>query len=266
MKRVAKYLEMFKVTVLSTLVYIQDMLARQAFLVVVMYVFVQLWTTTYRWEGSSTISGFSMAQMIWYLALAESIVMGMSRSAADIDQEVKSGALAYSLTKPYNYLLFHYAKYMGDSMMRFFTSLLVAGAVAWITVGPPVFITAASVAAGMIAVLLGFTMDCCVQLALGLTAFWVEDTWGFRILYSRITMLLGGMMLPLDVFPAWLTSVASVLPTSGIVYGPVTTFVRFSAQDWAALLARQSLWIVALYALASSVYGMGVKRVNVQGG
>ena len=76
------------------------------------------------------------------VALAESIVMGMSRSAADIDQEVKSGALAYSLTKPYNYLLFHYAKYMGDSMMRFFTSLLVAGAVAWITVGPPVFITA----------------------------------------------------------------------------------------------------------------------------
>jgi len=189
----------------------------------------------------------------------------MSRSAADIDQEVKSGSLAYSLTKPYNYLFFNYAKYMGDSLMRFFSNLLIAGGVAWVLVGPPSF-TAVSFSAGLVAVFLGFTIDCCVQLSLGLTAFWVEDTWGFRILYSRITMLLGGMMLPLDVFPDWLRRFASALPTASIVYGPVTTFVRFSIQDWAALLVRQVLWIAVLYGVAASVYGMGVKRVNVQGG
>lgn len=265
MKKVAKYLEVFKVTLLTPLAYIWDVLARQAFLIVIMYVFVQLWSTTYSWEGSSTIAGFTMPQMIWYLVLSESMVMGMSRTSADIDTEIKSGSLAYSLTKPYDYALFHYSRYMGDSILRFCTSLLIAGAVAYLTVGSPSF-SLQSVAAGLAAVLLGFTMDFFIQFALGLTAFWVEDTWAFRFLYSRVTMLLGGMMLPLDVFPEWLRGIASSLPVASIVYGPVRAFVRFNVQEWTALLARQSIWIVVLCVMAKSVYGMGVKRVNVQGG
>ena len=31
-----------------------------------------------------------------------------------IDEEVKSGSLAYSLSRPYNYGLFHYAGYMAE--------------------------------------------------------------------------------------------------------------------------------------------------------
>lgn len=265
MKKVAKYLEMFKVTLLTNLAYVYDMVARQVFLVIIMYVFVQLWRTTYRWEGSSTIAGFTMEQMIWYLALSESIVMGMPRSAADVDTEVKSGSLAYSLTKPYNYPLFHYARYMGDALVRFLANLLIAGGVTWILVGRPAF-TTATFAAGMVAVFLAFTLDFWIQMSLGLLAFWIEDTWAFRILYSRVMMLLGGMMLPLDVFPEWLRKFASSLPVANIVYGPVKTFVRFNFQDWVSLLARQGLWIVVLFTVARSVYGMGVKRVNVQGG
>jgi len=264
-KRVAKYFEIFKVTLLTPLAYIWDVLARQVFLIVIMYVFVQLWSTTYRWEGSSTIAGFTMTQMIWYLVLSESMVMGMSRMGADIDTEVKSGSLAYSLTKPYDYALFHYSRYMGDSILRFFACFVIAGLVAYLMVGSP-GLTFSSVAAGLVTVLLGFTMDFFIQFTLGLTAFWVEDTWAFRILYSRITMLLGGMMLPLDVFPEWLRGLASSLPVASIVYGPVRTFIGFSHQDWTSLLLRQSLWIAVLYIMAKSVYGMGVKRVNVHGG
>jgi ABC-2 type transport system permease protein len=265
MRRIAKYLEMFKVTLLTNLAYIHDVLARQVLLAIIMFVFVQLWRTTYRWEGASTIAGFTMRQMIWYLALSESIVMGIPRSGADIDSEVKSGALAYNLSKPYSYPLFHYARYMGDALVRFAWNLLVAGTVTWVMVGPPAF-TPASFAAGVTCVLLGFTLDFWNQMSLGLLAFWVEDTSAFRLLYSRLTMLLGGMMLPLDVFPEWLRRIAAKLPVSQIVYGPVKTFLGFRAADWAGLLARQAGWIAVMYAVASAVYRSGVKRVNVQGG
>ncbi len=264
-RRLGKYVEMFKITLVGNLVYVQDVLARQVFLIIIMYVFVQLWTTTYRWEGAAAIAGFSMPQMIWYLALSESIVMGVSRTGAEIDSEVKSGSLAYSLTKPYDYTLFNYAKYMGGSVVRFFMNLCIAGGVSWVLVGIPKF-TLPSVLAGLVSVLLGFTLDYWIQLCLGLGAFWVEDTWAFRILYSRITMLLGGMMLPLDVFPEWLRRIASALPVSSIVYGPVSTFLRFNAQNWLSVLLRQGLWIAAIVALSRATFGMGVKKVNVQGG
>jgi ABC-2 type transport system permease protein len=265
MRRVAKYFEVFKVTLLSNLAYVYDVLARQLFLVIVMFVFFQLWRTTYRWEGATTIAGFTMRQMIWYLALSESMMMAMPRSGADIDSEVKSGSLAYSLSKPYKYPWFHYARYMAEAVVRFAGNLLVTGTVTWVMAGPPVF-TGASFAAGLVCVLLGFTMDFWAQMSLGLLAFWVEDTWAFRLFYNRVTMLLGGMMLPLDVFPEWLRRITTKLPVSQIVYGPVKTFLGFRAADWASLLTRQASWIVVMYAIASLVYRSGVKRVNVQGG
>ena len=68
------------------------MLFRQVFLVIVMYVFVQLWRTTYSWEAATSIAGFTMGQMMWYLALTESMVMAMPTVGRTIDDEVKSGS------------------------------------------------------------------------------------------------------------------------------------------------------------------------------
>ena len=87
-KSLAKYLEMPKITVLTIMAYAQDMLARQFFLVIIMFVFVQLWSTTYRWEGAETIGGYTMLQMLWYLAISESMSMSMPRAARDVDSDV----------------------------------------------------------------------------------------------------------------------------------------------------------------------------------
>lgn len=265
LRSLAKYAEMFKVTMLTSIAYLYDVLFRQVFLVVIMFVFVQLWRTTYQWEGASTIAGFTLNQMIWYLALSESIVMGMPRAGVDIDSEVKSGSLAYSLNKPYKYSWFNLAKYMGEAWVRFSMNLVIAGGVTWIMAGPPPF-SGYSFAFGLVSVVLAYTLDFWVQFSIGMLAFWSEDTWAYRLLYSRVTMLLGGMMLPLDVFPDWLRRIATELPVSSIVYGPVRTFIKFQAGDWGALLVRQGLWAAGLWAIATLLYRTGVKRVNVQGG
>ena len=263
--KVAKYLEMFKVTLLSNTAYVYDVLFRQLFLVVVMYVFIQLWKTTYSWEGAVEISGFTIRQMIWYLAMSESMAMGMPRIGATIDEEVKSGSLAYRLNKPYSYPLFHYAGYMAEATLRFVLSLAIAGTVTWIAVGPPAF-TPVSFLAGIVGVFIGFSIDYAAQFGLGLLAFWTEDTWAFRFLYQRLVMIFGGMMLPLDVFPEVLRKIASAMPTSLIIYGPVKTFVSFSISGWVSMLVRQGIWLAACSLIVSVVYRMGVKRVNVQGG
>ena len=62
--------------------------------------------------------------------------------------------------------------------------------------------------------IIGFTIDFGVQFGIGLGAFWVEDTWAFRFLYTRIVMIFGGMMLPLDILPDAVRQVARALPTS----------------------------------------------------
>ncbi|MGI6631671.1 MAG: ABC transporter permease [Bacillota bacterium] len=264
-KSLAKYLEMPKITVLTIMAYAQDMLARQFFLVIIMFVFVQLWSTTYRWEGAETIGGYTMLQMLWYLAISESMSMSMPRAARDVDSDVKSGAIAYSLTKPYKYPWFLYSRYMGDALIGFFGNLLIAGAVTWVLVGPPP-LTPASFALGLVSALFAYTLDFWAQLSIGLSAFWIEDSSPYRLLYSRVSMLLGGMLLPLDIFPAWLRRIAEVLPTSQVYYGPVRAFLGLPLPEYGAVILRQVIWAFVFVGLGGLVYRAGVKRVNVQGG
>ncbi len=263
--KLGKYAAVFKIALQSKLAYIYDFLFRQLFLVIVMYVFAQLWRTTYGWEGSSHIAGFTMGQMLWYLALTESMTMAMPRLGAAVGDEVKSGSLAYSLTKPYNYTVFHYWDYLGNAAPQFVFNLLIAGAVTWYFVGPPM-VSVNCAALGFISIFFGFSIDFVIQFGLGLLAFWTEDTRAFIFLYSRLLMILGGMMIPLDVFPEAVRRVARILPTSFIIYGPVRIMVLFSFADWTLLVMKQGIWLLALSLAVKRVYGMGVRIVSAHGG
>lgn len=264
-KRLAKYVEMMRITVLTDLTYALDMLSRQLSLVVIMFVFVQLWKATYRWEGTDSIGGYTMRQMLWYLTLTESMAMSMPRTAADIDDDVRIGSLAYALTKPYKYPWFLYAKHMGKGLVGFLGSLLIAGCVTWIAVGPPP-VTPASVALGFLSAFLAYTLDFWAQVSIGLCAFWIEDGSPYRLLYSRVKMLLGGMMLPLELFPGALRRIVAFLPVGEMIHAPAKTFIGLATAGFAGTVLKQAVWTAAFIALAGAVYRAGVRRVNVQGG
>ena len=263
--RMGKYMEMFKVTLASQLAYLYDVLLRQIFLVVIMFIFAQLWRATFRLQEAGVIESFSFNQMLWYLAASESIVLSLPQVGRDIDEEVKSGAVAYSLNKPYSYPLFHYATYLANAVFRFVLNLLVAAAVTWLLAGAPAW-APRSAAAGLVSVVLAFTMDFWAQFSIAVLAFWVEDTWAFRFLYSRVLMVLGGVLLPLEVLPPIVRRVSGYLPVSQVVYGPAKTLLYFEVKSWLALISGQALWIAALMMLAYGLFRLGVKRLAVQGG
>lgn len=260
-----KYVQMFKVTLASQLSYVYDVLLRQIFLVIIMFIFSQLWRTTFRSQPTATIEAFSFNQMLWYLAASESMVLALPQIGRDIDEEVKSGAVAYSLNKPYSYPLFYYARYMADAVFRFALNVVVAGMVIWVLAGAPRW-TGVSAAAALFSIVLAFTMDFWTQFSIGILAFWVEDTWAFRFLYSRVLIILGGVLLPLDILPPLVRKVSSYLPVSQVIYGPARTFLFFETRGWLALTGRQALWIVALMLVGHGLFRLGVKRVSVQGG
>src|SRR2546425_407288 len=70
-----------------------------------------------------------------------------------------------------------------------------------------------------------FMIDFLGYFIVGLCAFWLESTIGLALLYSRLTMLLGGMLMPLEVFPQRVQPVLRWLPFATVVYGPARMFV-----------------------------------------
>ena len=78
----------------------------------------------------------------------------------------------------------------------------------------------------MIAVLLAWSIDFCLQALIGLAAFVSEDVSAYDWIYQKLLFILGGMLIPVDFFPAWLQKVAQALPFQYAMYGPARLFVE----------------------------------------
>jgi ABC-2 type transport system permease protein len=234
-------------------------------MVVLIFVFIELWTVTFGVSGHGSFAGFDLRRMIWYLVITESVVLSCPRTFDRVDQEVKAGDIAYTLTKPYSYGLFHAAGYFGNALLTLPVNFVVGASLAWIAVGPPpVSLTIWPVVAA--AVLLAIALNFAVEFMIGLSAFWFEDTFAFYWIYQKLTFTLGGLFLPLTFFPGWLKAIAQRLPFSSITYAPARLVAGEGAGTVASTIATQIGWLVVLGTIAVLVFRHGVRQVNVNGG
>jgi ABC-2 type transport system permease protein len=263
--RVAKYGAILRMSVVNHMAYWSEVLLRSIFLVLIIFVFVQLWSLTYRTLGVRQLGDYSLAQMIWYFAFAEAIVMSAPLLRNKIDQEVKSGDLAYRLNKPYHYVLYLAADYAGERLVRFCLNLAVGSTLALLLVGPIGF-SLPGVGAALVILVAALAFDFMGSCAISLLAFWVEDTWAFEFIYRRLVMLLGGMMIPLDVFPEPLSSIARALPFSYIIYGPSRLWVSPTPEFFGMMLVKLSIALLIGGAVVALLFRAGQRNVTVNGG
>ena len=132
-----KYLYVMKTTFQDTLQYSSSLIFRFLGFAVVMSVLISLWNFLYS-DPNTLINGYSFNQMIWYLLLAEIITFGSGSKVAtnEIRNTIKSGNIAYQVTKPYNYIGFTICKFLADTLIRFILFLIVAVILGFIFAGP----------------------------------------------------------------------------------------------------------------------------------
>ena len=260
-----KYAWLGMVAARSNLAYAGEVATRTLFLGVILFIFLQLWRVTYSETGAERLGGFTLQQMLWYLAATEAIILSAPRVSQEVDQEVRTGALAVQLIRPLAYPLARLSTTLGERLVRFVMNAVVGALIVTAFVGPIPF-SAPGLLLFAVALLSAFVLDFLGVFVVGLCAFWLEDTSGLTLIYSRITMILGGMLLPLELFPAPVQPLVNALPFAGIVYGPARMFVQPDAAFLAGLLARQVTASLVLALAAALVYRAGIRRIHANGG
>lgn len=258
LRRAGKYVAIFRTGLMTQLAYPADLWLRTIFVVVIMFIFSSLWRTTYGETGSATLGGLSFTQMLWYLAITESVLLSRPRDSVQIDVDVRSGTLAYQLARPYNYVLYRFAQISGERLPRFGATVVVAGATAALFSGG-LALTPAGLTLGLPVLLLALSLDFLMVLTVSLLALWLEDTTPFIFIYDRFLMILGGMLLPLELFPDALERILRLLPFAAVVYAPARLFVDPSLSDAVRLVGIQSVWL-AVFAVAGSLLFAAVSR------
>jgi ABC-2 type transport system permease protein len=264
--QVRKYAAITRINMQSSLAYAWDSLGQGLFVVLFIFVFSQLWRTTFRAQHATVISGLTLNQTLWYFVWAELIELSKINVAGTIQTEVKDGSLAYTLGRPYHYLLYHFFSGLGGVMVRILFVLSLGSLVAWIEVGAPHTVRPAALPAVLLITALAFVLDYTIMAAIGLSAFFFEDTSAFRLIYQKIKFVLGGLLLPVDFLPGAIQTVARVLPFNLVLYAPSKLFVAWDTQQFFEMLGLQIVWISLIVGGLALLYHYGTRRVSINGG
>ncbi|MDP1546023.1 MAG: hypothetical protein Q8L87_08375 [Anaerolineales bacterium] len=259
-----KYLAIIKMQVINNIAYPGDFLGRSISIGIFLFIFAGLWGTTFRIAGTDSINGLTFANMMWYLMMAETIELGRPRTNRIISEQVKNGEVAYILNKPYNFLLYHFSFGLGDSLLRVGMNIVVGLLVAWLLAGPPPSLLGWGMA--LVTLVGAWILHFCMMALIGLAAFLVEETNSFELIYQKFVFVLGGMLLPLDMFPEWLQGVARALPFPYMMYTPARLFVKPDVELFWQMLGIQWLWVAALVFLLAIAYRGSEKVLTVNGG
>lgn len=249
----------------SNLAYAGEVGSRMFFLTIILYIFMALWKTTFANAGATSFAGYTLPEIIWYLAFAECIMMSSPRVTPLVDEDVRTGSIAVQLVRPLSYPLYRLASNFGEQVVRFAVTAVAAFAIALLYAGVPDNL-ATGLLFATLSLPLAFVLDFLGYLLVGLGAFWFEDTTGLALIYSRLTMIAGGMLLPLELFPDNFQVVLRSLPFAYIVNGPARLFVHPDASALAMVLLNQIVWTAILGFAVAVVYKKALNRIALNGG
>jgi ABC-2 type transport system permease protein len=246
-------------------VYRAELGMRAVQMVLFMGVFMALWSTAFGVSGRAELSGYRLAEMVWYLAMTETITLSTSRAFLEISEAVKAGDLAYTLARPLSYPFYQVANSLGNSVPRFALNLLTAAAVVGLgmreVAGSP-----AGLAAFLGMAALALVLDSLIAVLIGLSAFWIEETMPAYWIYQKLLFTVGGLFLPLEMFPQGLRRAVAWLPFQFIAYAPARAFVAFEPGLVLRAVTGQMVYIVVLTALVMFVWAQAQRRMVIHGG
>jgi ABC-2 type transport system permease protein len=238
-----------------------ELAVRLLFYIVILVVFTALWPAAAEASGGS-IEGYTAIALLWYVTVAEGAVIATKpRMIEDIGNDIGSGAVATEMLRPVSVFGLRFATEMGEALVRLAMALVMGGAFMWLAKGGPP--SGVGLALAVPSAVLAVGANLAAQHAFGGVSFWLNDAKAAWFLYMKFIFLLGGMLMPLQLFPAWLERISWVLPFWTMSYAPAR-LASGHLELW--LFAGQAAWLVALFGISVAVFAAGERHLEVAGG
>jgi viologen exporter family transport system permease protein len=214
-----------------------ELYGRMLFFAVILGVLSSLWRAIA--EAGMPIAA-EPKLLVWYLATTEWILLSAPPVHIELQESIRRGDVACRLGRPVSYVGSMFAEAIGLLAVR----LPLLAATAWVCAfaftgwKPPLASLAWTLPFGVAAAML-ITAMC---LWIGLLAFWLEDVAPVFWVVQKLLFVFGGLMLPIELYPRAMQTVAAWTPFPSMLAGPASFVLKQSSGGWQALAARLLAW------------------------
>ena len=235
-----------------------ELFGRAALFVIILTAWSRIWGAT----AFGGFHGFAPADAVWYLMATEWIVLSIPYVYLEIEADVRSGNLAYCLQRPGSYAGFQLAQAIGLGTASWIALGIVGFAMAlfltgeWPKVSVPIFV--------LIAILawIAIVATSVVMVTLGMLAVWTDDAAPCAWVWQKLHFVLGGLMLPLSIYPQWVRDAAGWTPFPALLGNLTEPLVTGVAPATGMAVLHLALWSAAFVVVLFLVSARAVRRTQ----
>ncbi|MBW8308166.1 MAG: hypothetical protein K0M45_00740 [Candidatus Paracaedibacteraceae bacterium] len=236
---------------------------RLFFFTITIVLFYELWSAAYGVDGHK--DNINISNMVWYIAMTECGVLSEPYLYSKIEKDIKSGAISYYLLRPISYISLRFYEGLGVFLINlpFFwlSGIIIAS---FLSYAP--FQFSGYFFISYLLCIMSAILSLLIQLLIGLSAFWLGDVFGLALIYRKLLYVLGGLLLPLDIYPEIISKIAYFTPFPWMLYHRAKIIYTHSFEDaiktFAMLLSWSLMCSIALYFFFKKCN----RRIEINGG
>lgn len=228
-------------------------------------VMLALWTAVAR---DAPVGRFGQREFVAYF-LAALVVRLMTGAWViwEVNQEIRSGTLAFRLLRPVHPLLAYACENVAAMPLRVVLSLPVALTLLFTLGGSHVTRDPLLWALFPVTVVGAWLITFLAMSIVGALAFWIESAGSVFEIWMGLFGVFSGYLVPLELFPGWVTQLARALPFRYMLAFPVEMIIGLESRSRAlAELSVQWLFVGLLLMGALGAWRLGLRRFAAYGG
>jgi ABC-2 type transport system permease protein len=214
------------------------------------------------------LHGYTTASMSTYVWLSQGMLGAINMDGrTDLAQRVKDGQVAVDFLRPVDLQAATLADESGAALFSLLPRGLPSVLLGAVTVGLQLPTSPVFYLLGAVSLVLGVVISAAVAYLIAVAGFWLIETRGLQIFYMLASSFLGGLYVPIGLFPKWLLIVATATPFPSVLMYPVDVLSGLGgARNAAVLVLAQLAWLAGVVAVGQWLTRAGRRRLEVQGG
>lgn len=176
--------------------------------------------------------------------------------------DIKRGELMRELLKPFSYLKLRMFSEAPPRLIQGFYSILTVSILTYLF-GRTLVLEGLidQLFPVLIIIANGYFISFFFKMVLAFCAFWLTNIRGLMETSDVFTILFCGLVLPLNLAPQWLQTVANFTPYPYILYYPATAIIGlYNSTELYGIIISQFAWILVLYGLYQLMWNKGLKQ------
>ena len=260
-----KYWTIFKLNLQVTFAYRASFVVWFFISIIQTLFLLYLWFSIY--DSGGKVGNYEFSELLTYYIL-QFTLYGIIETfiSWDIIEDIKEGYFTHYVVKPVNYFILQSVQNFSSKIIESIFALIGFLAILFIAfryVLPPVSISA--LIHMIILIFLAMLLSFLIEFLIGISAFWLTDSDGFKMLTMGIGRFFSGNLIPLSLLPFPFILISKFLPFQYLMYVPAQIYLG-KTNNIAGAYAGVIIWIAIFFVLSFHFLKVGRKRYESVGG